>query len=73
MSSTVKKVKQTCTCENCGSEAEMIITCTLDEVHEHKAEASEADGAEDKATKQRVKGSATCTTCGNEADMWVDI
>jgi DNA-directed RNA polymerase subunit M/transcription elongation factor TFIIS len=73
MSNTVKTVKQTCTCENCGSEAEMIITCTLDEAHEHKADAPEAEDTEDKAKEQRVKGSATCTACGNEADMWIDI
>jgi hypothetical protein len=73
MSNRVKKVKQHCTCENCGSEAEMIITCTLEDAHEHVAEAAEAKETKDEAPKQRVKGSGTCTTCGNEADMWVDI
>ena len=73
MSNTVKTVKQHCTCENCGSEAEMIITCTLDNAHDHAAEAAEAKEKTSEAQKQRVKGSATCTTCGNEADMWVDI
>ena len=73
MSNTVKKIKQTCTCENCGSEAEMIITCTLDEVHHHTTETAGVDGTENKDPKQRVKGSATCATCGNEADMWIDL
>lgn len=27
----MKKFKQVCKCEHCGSEAEMVITCTLEE------------------------------------------
>ena len=30
-----KKIKQVCKCENCGNEAEMMITCSLEE-HEEK-------------------------------------
>lgn len=69
MQKTVKKVKQMCTCKNCGNEAEMIITCTLDAPHEH----SEETPAESKDPTHRVKGTGTCTHCGNEADMWVDL
>lgn len=69
----VKTFKQTCTCENCGNEAEMIVTCTLADTdepdtghfHERKRENSEP--------KQKVKGSATCTRCGNEADTWLNL
>ncbi len=73
MSNTVKKVRQTCTCKNCGNEAEMEITCTLEDIHEHKEKAPSHEQAKSKAEKQQVKGSATCTHCGNEADMWIDI
>ena len=63
MSKTIKTVRQTCQCENCGNEAEMVITCTLDVSHEH----------EEKPSDQKTKGLATCTHCGNEADMWIDL
>jgi hypothetical protein len=73
MSNTVKKVKQTCTCKDCGNESEMVITCTLEDIHEHTEETPSNEPEESKAPKQRVKGSGTCTHCGSEADMWVDI
>lgn len=62
-----KTVKQVCKCENCGNEAEMVITCTLEEEekHEHKEKAA-PEG-------KKVKGTGTCSSCGNEADMWVDV
>jgi transcription elongation factor Elf1 len=68
MSGEVKTVKQVCECKNCGNEAEMVVTCTLEEDHDHGAPPPETA-----ADKQRVKGTATCTHCGNEADMWIDI
>jgi ribosomal protein L34E len=66
MNQPVKKVKQVCKCENCGNEAEMVVTCTLEEEDEVKA------GAQEKKPI-RVKGTGTCSHCGNEADMWVDV
>ena len=73
MSNTVKKVRQTCTCINCGNESEMEIICTLEDIHEHTEKAPSYEQAERKAEKQEVKGTATCTHCGNEAEMWVNI
>jgi DNA-directed RNA polymerase subunit M/transcription elongation factor TFIIS len=63
----VKKT-QVCKCENCGNEAEMVVTCSLED-----AEAAKA--AQTKAPQEpaKVKGTATCASCGNEADMWIDI
>ncbi len=74
MAETIQK-KQVCKCENCGNEAEMVVTCSLpEEAHEHKeATPPEADRANVEEEKNRVKGTATCSTCGNEADMWIDI
>ena len=63
MSDIVKK--QVCKCENCGNEAEMVITCSLpDETPAAKPKKEE---------HQKVKGTGVCSHCGNEADMWIDI
>lgn len=70
MSSATKKVKQVCKCENCGNEAEMVVTCSLPD----EGEAAAGESAHDHTHEpMKVKGSATCTSCGNEADMWVDL
>jgi hypothetical protein len=63
------KVTQVCKCEKCGNEAEMVITCTLQD------ERIEADAAKKAAVPEHkhVKGIGTCGHCGNEAEMWVDI
>ena len=63
-----KKIKQVCKCENCGNEAEMMITCSLEEHEEKPTGSSEAS---DK--KGKTKGHAVCSHCGNEADMWIDL
>ena len=58
-------IKRICKCENCGNEAEMMITCTLPEADHQSAP---GDGK----AKQPVQGHATCSHCGGEADMWID-
>ena len=63
-----KKFKQVCKCENCGNEAEMMITCSLEEPEEKPIEPSTAT-----EKKSKTKGHAVCSHCGNEADMWVDL
>lgn len=70
MSEIVKK--QVCKCENCGNEAEMMVTCSLED-HVHAD--PEPSKTPDKSLKpaEKIKGTATCTNCGNEADMWVDL
>lgn len=67
MAEKKKTFKQVCKCENCGNEAEMMVTCSLEE------EPAETAKAEVKHEHKKVKGTGTCTHCGNEADMWVDI
>lgn len=64
---TEKKFKQVCKCENCGNEAEMMITCSLEE---HQAESATPSivAKEDGKTK----GHAVCSHCGGEADIWLD-
>jgi len=67
-----KTFKQVCECENCGNEAEMTITCTLEsEDAKPVAKPAVSDSTDDKA-KGKTKGSAVCSQCGNEADMWID-
>ena len=63
-----KKFKQVCKCENCGNEAEMMITCSLEEHEEKPTGSSEAS---DK--KSKTKGHAVCSHCGSEADIWIDL
>ena len=65
--------KEICECVNCGNEAEMLITCTLEPVDEPAEKVAAAAKLEQKASKQQVKGSATCSHCGNEAEMWIDL
>ncbi len=64
--------RRVCTCENCGNEAEMEITCSLPE-NASKASTDSPPASSAAPPSPRVKGQATCTHCGNEADMWVDL
>jgi len=71
MSEIVKK--EVCKCENCGNEAEMVVTCSLPDVEAENNTASASDSSQETGVEKRVMGTATCTNCGNEADMWIDI
>jgi transcription elongation factor Elf1 len=71
MSEVVKK--EVCKCENCGNEAEMVVTCSLPDVEAEDGAAAVSDALQETEAKKRVKGTATCTHCGNEADMWIDL
>ena len=62
-----KKFKQICECKNCGNEAEMMITCSLEE--------GEPDEVTPKVVAKehgKTKGHAVCSHCGGEADIWLD-
>ena len=67
-----KKFRQVCNCENCGNEAEMIITCSLEPVEEDSRNEAAA-GKSVKQAHKKVPGHATCTHCGNEAEILVDL
>jgi len=71
MSKIIKK--EVCKCENCGNEAEMVVTCSLPDVEAEDGVASASDSLQETGSKKHVKGTATCTHCGNEADMWIDL
>lgn len=70
---TEKKFKQVCECKNCGNEAEMQITCTLEPEEETPTEAQNEPSGDKTTPKRRVKAQAVCSHCGNEADMWIDL
>jgi len=71
MSEIVKK--EVCKCENCGNEAEMVVTCSLPDVETEDSAVPASDPSQETEIEKHVKGTATCTNCGNEADMWIDI
>ena len=62
--------REVCKCENCGNEAEMIISCSLPPENNAKTVTGIAAKTD---SENKVKGSATCTQCGNEAEIWVDF
>ncbi len=65
-----KKLKKVCKCENCGNEAEMVITCALEEEADQPSKETQPPKSSE---THRVRGHGVCTHCGNEADMWVDL
>jgi hypothetical protein len=65
--------KEVCKCENCGNEAEMVVTCSLPEVEVEEGAVSGSDLLQKTESEKRVRGTATCSHCGNEADMWIDL
>ena len=65
--------KEVCKCENCGNEAEMVVTCSLPDVDEKENKVPSPEPSAEPQPENRVKGTATCTQCGNESDMWIDL
>jgi hypothetical protein len=63
-----KEFKQVCECTNCGNEAEMVVTCTLDDTMAETKTPKIAAAGEGK-----TKGHAVCSHCGGEADIWLDV
>ena len=67
-----KTFRQVCTCENCGNEAEMVITCTL-EPGEEQSTPQVAQPRETEPGQKQRPGHATCTRCGNEAEILIHM
>jgi hypothetical protein len=65
--------KKVCKCENCGNEAEMIVTCSLSDTNGKPAVRSAGSKEAPLHAEHHVKGTAVCSHCGNEADMWIDL
>lgn len=62
-----KQFKQVCECKNCGNEAEMVITCSLEEETSAKTPHVVAEN------EGKTQGHAVCSHCGGEADIWLDV
>jgi transcription elongation factor Elf1 len=60
-----RQMMEVCTCENCGNEAEMIVTCELVPVEDPEKKAA--------GVEKQEKKSFTCERCGSEADMIIDL
>ncbi|MGB5924333.1 MAG: hypothetical protein WBH36_19055 [Syntrophobacteria bacterium] len=60
-----RQMMESCTCENCGNEAEMIVTCELVPVEDPEKKAA--------GVEKQEKKSFTCESCGSEADMIIDL
>ena len=56
MSESTKKVKQVCKCEKCGNEAEMVVTCTLQETDADPSEPGAPDARDHSHAPSRIKG-----------------
>jgi hypothetical protein len=65
-----KKFKQVCECKNCGNEAEMVITCSLEEEQVADDTLKPKVVAKGEGT---TEGHAVCSHCGGEADIWLDV
>lgn len=63
-----KKFKQVCECQNCGNEAEMVVTCSLEQDQEMPVKPKIVDKEEGS-----TKGHAVCSHCGGEADIWLEL
>lgn len=63
-----KTFKHVCECVNCGNEAEMVVTCSLQEDHPEPVQPRIVAAQEGK-----TKGHAVCSHCGGEADIWLDL
>jgi transcription elongation factor Elf1 len=60
-----RQMMEMCTCENCGNEAEMIVTCELVPVDDPEKKAA--------GVEKQERKSFTCESCGSEADMIIDL
>ncbi|UCG11305.1 MAG: hypothetical protein JSU72_12210 [Deltaproteobacteria bacterium] len=60
-----RQMMEVCKCENCGNEAEMVVTCELVPVEDVTKKAA--------GVEKQEKKSFTCDSCGNEADMIIDL
>lgn len=62
-----EKFEQVCPCERCGTEAEVVVTCSLEEDRPQGAFPAVVPKAEG-----QLKGHAVCSHCGSEEDIWLN-
>ena len=65
--------REICKCDYCGSEAEMVITCSL-KANGDDSEPSGTDAdIKPEAVAEKTKGRGVCSHCGNESEIWLEI
>ena len=70
---TEKKFKEICKCEHCGSEAETVITCSLEADGDDSGQPEPDQEIRPETAAGKTKGHGVCSHCGNESEIWVDI
>ena len=70
---TEKEFKEICKCDHCGSEAEMVITCSLKADADHSEQAETDDDIRPEIAAGKTKGRGVCSHCGNESEIWVEV
>jgi len=70
---TEKKFKEICKCDHCGSEAEMVITCSLAANDDNSEQSGSDADIKPAAVAGKTKGRGVCSHCGNESEIWLEI
>jgi len=73
MTEKIKNFNKVCKCENCGNEAEMVVTCSTEFADIDEKMESTTDVADRSVTAKQLKGTGICSHCGNEAEIWIDM
>ncbi len=70
---TEKKFKEICKCDHCGSEAEMVITCSLMASVDNSKQPGTDEDIKPEVVAGKTKGRGVCSQCGNESEIWLEI
>jgi len=73
MDMTETKFKEICKCDHCGSEAEMVITCSLKSSGDNGKQSAPEDEISPQAVAGKTRGRGVCSHCGNESEIWLEI
>lgn len=70
---TEKKYKEICKCDHCGSEAEMVTTCSLKADDDISRQSANEHDIKPETAPGKTKGLGVCSHCGNESEIWLEI
>ncbi len=70
---TEKKFKEICKCDYCGSEAEMVITCSLKASDNDAGQSATEQDIRPEVAAEKKRGHGVCSHCGNESEIWLEI
>jgi hypothetical protein len=69
----LRSLLEICKCDHCGSEAEMVITCSLIPEIENDLQSANDHHIKPEIVAGKTKGRGVCSHCGNESEIWVEI